>query len=244
MQKIKNIYILAFGLLSSGLVLAQEATPNKPYDQGQTKFTLSYSYGLPMGDFKNIFINKPSVLGANIDIMHFVKPSLAVGGGIGYQDFYEKKARQTFPQNDGSDISGVLSNSLQTIPILAKAQFYPFLNNAQMRLMPYVQGGAGVNLISYQQYVGIFSNYSELVIKPAFQGGIGVRYPFGKEMQNGIVASANYNYMPFNKIKINQVSQLNFQIGLHLRLRNDGGNTSDRFRQGPGSDRYRPNRRW
>lgn len=231
--------------LVAGFVNAQD---NVPLLKGETKINLLYSAGLPMGDFKNNFIERTSTLGARLEIMHFVSEKIAVGGGVGYQDFYEKKPRTVFRQGDGSDLSAVISNSLQVVPLQAQLQYYPTAGNGKSSfLFPFVQGGAGVNMITYKQFVGSLTNASEMVFRPAFHVGGGVRVPFGKERQNAFVAGAHYYAMSFNQLGVANANQLQLQAGIQLKLKADGGGGNERRWQ-QGSDRYRdrwqPNRGW
>ncbi|MDT9091546.1 hypothetical protein, partial [Escherichia coli] len=73
-------------------------------------------------------------------LLYGVSDKLSVGLQVAYQDFYEKFPRAIYKLDDGSDISAVLTNSVQVIPILATVR-YEFTPEARLR--PYVAAGLG-----------------------------------------------------------------------------------------------------
>src|SRR5262245_6558668 len=93
--------------------------------KGQAKFDLQYNYALPAGSFKSDIISNGSARGFAADILFNVSSKVAVGIGLGYQDFYQKYPRALYNTGDKEVTSAVLSNSVQVIPLLAKAEFYP-----------------------------------------------------------------------------------------------------------------------
>src|SRR5947209_6694490 len=123
-------------------------------DRGVT-LKVGYSVAIPTGSFRTDISNKTSFLGFNAELMFHPGNKFAVGVETGSQDFYQKFPRQLYKDADGSDVSAVLSNSLQTVPILVKAEYH-FLPTSAIR--PYVAVAAGGNIISYTQYAGSFSN--------------------------------------------------------------------------------------
>ena len=90
--------------------------------QGVTKIELSYSAGFPAGSFKQNLISDPSYRGMDLRIMHGINDKFSVGFGTGFQDFYQKYPRDVYKLNEGGEVSAVLTNSIQTIPILAEFQ--------------------------------------------------------------------------------------------------------------------------
>lgn len=240
MQLKKNIATL--GIIWSLPATILYAQNDAALSKGETKVNLMYSAGLPMGAFKQDFIGNAGILGGRLEIMHYLSEKIAVGGGVGFQDFYEKKPRALYPQRDGSDLSAVLSHSLQVVPLQAQLQYFPTAGaSRQPVVLPFLQAGGGVNLISYKQLVGSLTNASDVVFRPAFHAGGGVRIPFGKYQQNGVVAGAHYYQMRFNRLGLTSVNQLHLQVGIQLKLKADGGGGNERRWQ-PGSDRYRD--RW
>ncbi|KAK6031632.1 S-adenosyl-methyltransferase MraW [Ostertagia ostertagi] len=78
-----------------------------------------------------------------------------VGIETGSQAFYQKYPRQLYKTADGGDLSAVVSNSVQTAPILLKAQYNLMPNRM---IQPFVALATGGNIITYDQYAGEFSN--------------------------------------------------------------------------------------
>lgn len=222
--------LLLIALVASGLVFGQTATAQ--VQKGDSYMNLFYSYALPAGNFKTNFIDRPSARGTAIDLMWHVQPQLALGVGFGYQDFYQKKPRQVYASSDGSDISAVRSRSLQTIPVLFKGSYFltkmkqPASRNfsgAQQKndfqIIPYLNAAAGLNLVSYQQLLGIFTNEDDFRFGFAAQAGLGVKVPFGRFLQNGVVLESNYNFMPFNQFVMTNLNHLNIRLGFQFEMR-------------------------
>src|ERR1700712_767798 len=145
MKKIKYL-MTGFVLFCSAAVFAQ--------DEGLT-LKLNYSMGIPTGSLKNNIVNNTSWKGFGAELMYHASNSFSFGMEAGSQNFYQKYPRQLYKQSDGSDISAVVSNSIQTVPILLKAQ-YSFLPEKPVR--PYIALAAGGNVITYNQYAGEFGN--------------------------------------------------------------------------------------
>jgi hypothetical protein len=223
-KQLTIIALVAFGLCSSHTAMAQ---PQK----GDSYVNIFYSYAIPTGDFKNSFINRNSPLGAAVETMRYVNENLALGISFGFQDFYQKESRDLYVLSDGSDISAVRSRSVQTMPILLKANYFPLkMKPAPIRqfgspkpknefqALPYASLGLGPNLVWYQQLLGIFTNAEDFKFAFAAQAGLGVKVPFGSTLQNGLVLDGNYNLMPFNQFVMNNVNHFNFRLGLQFEI--------------------------
>lgn len=189
--------------------------------QERTTMGIQYQYALPMGAFKNELIKEGSARGAAIDILYAINPQWRVGGGVGYQDFYQKNSRNTYRMEDGSDISAVVSNSVQNTTLMAKAMFLP-LGMDSSRLQPYVSAGAGAGLVQYSQLLGEFSNGDDVWIRFAAQAGAGIKYAVGAKRQTALTLGAVYNYMPLNQPGISNLNNLAIQAGVRFVLRNNG----------------------
>lgn len=189
--------------------------------QERTTLGLQYQYALPMGSFKNNLIDQASPRGLAVDILYTVNPQWRVGGGLSYQDFYQKNPRNTYRMEDGSDISAVVTNSLQTTALMAKGMFLP-LGADSSRLQPYISAGAGVNMVQYGQLLGEFSNGDDAFIRFAAQGGVGIKYALGQNRRTALTLGAVYNYMPFNQYDIKNINNLALQAGVRFTLRNTG----------------------
>lgn len=218
------VTLVAFGLI---ITLSAKAQPR----QGDGYMNLFYSTAIPVGNFKSTFIDRTSFRGTALEMMWYSNAKLAMGVSFSYQDFYQKTPRAMYVRSDGSNMSAVLSRSLQTIPILFKTNYFlkqmkPATNTrigapkeqSSFQALPYVSLGAGLNMVAYQQLVGIFTNADDFRLGFAAQAGLGVKVPFGMFLQNGIVLEGNYNLMPFNQFVMDNLNHFNFRLGLQFEV--------------------------
>lgn len=195
----------------SALILAIPAAKA----QKGVQFSANYNIATPLSTDLKDYINRTSTRGAQASLLYGFDNGLRVGVQGGFNNFYQKFGRQVYQTNDGSHVSAVLSNTLQTIPILAKGE-YSFIHSGFIR--PYAGLGAGVNFINFEQYVGE-SPYSVNYTKPAFTGDIGVLIPFQRNSNTGIRISTSYNLSPFNEEGINRLDTWNVQAGFTVPLK-------------------------
>src|ERR1700750_156124 len=120
--------------------------------KGEVKMNLQYNYALPLGSFKNNVISDGSPRGVTGDILYNVNDKFSLGLGLGFQDFYQKYPRTLYKTGDQETTSAVLSNSVQIMPVLAKAEFYPL--GGKRGIQPYINAGAGLGIASFTQYLG------------------------------------------------------------------------------------------
>jgi hypothetical protein len=185
--------------------------------KGEVKMNIQYSYALPVGSFKSDAISKASPRGITGDILYNVNSKLSVGLGLGFQDFYQKYPRALYNTGDKEVTSAVLSNSVQIIPLLAKAEFYP-LGGKQSMVQPYITAGAGLGITSFRQYLGEFGGSNNGGIFMA-QGGAGITVSCKKLGNSGFRLGANYNMVPYNKDGFSNFNNINFQAGLFFPLK-------------------------
>lgn len=209
----------AFTFLSSGA-------------QDRNTLGLRYQYALPMGSFKSGLISKGSPRGFAVDLMHAVNPKWRVGASLGYQDFYQKNARNTYQMGDGSDISAVVTNSLQTTALMAQGMYFPKGADSS-RLQPYLSAGAGLNMVQYNQLLGEFGNGEDVWLRFAAQAGAGLQYRIGAGNRTALMLGVAYNYMPLNQMDVKSVNNLAIQAGVRIALRNTGrgGRSGDVWQQ-------------
>lgn len=183
--------------------------------QGETKMTISYTVASPMGSFKD-FVSKTTGRAGDIDILYGVSDKLSVGGAVGFRDFYEKLPRQVYKGSDGSDISAVLSNAVQTVPLMAKLK-YNFSPTAAIQ--PFVSAGVGASFVRFSQYAGEYVNVT--VDKVAFTASpaAGMFIPFGKQTAAGLNLAAAFHYMPFNDDYSDNLNHMSIQLGVSFPLR-------------------------
>ena len=196
----KNIF--AFIILVSGAVGFSDVQA-----QDRLMLKVGYNTAMPVGTFKD-YMGKNSFRGYRGEILYPVNEQLKVGLGVTYNDFYEKLPRKLYQTSEGT-LSAVVSNSIQTTPIMIKGD-YELTKNGLIR--PYVGLGAGFNLVTYARYFGEFSD-KKSGFKPAVGAEAGVNIPFNRETRmSGINLGGHYNYLPF---KYNEVTNLN-NWGVHV----------------------------
>ena len=203
-------FSLLFLLLALGLnVHAQQ--------QHALQLNLHYSYAMPLGSFKNDVISNGSPRGVTGDLLYGINNKIAVGLGLGFQDFYQKYPRDLYPTGDHETTSAVLSNSVQIMPVLAKAEIFP-LNGKRSAVQPYISAGAGLGITSFTQYLGEFGG-SDNSANLMLQGGAGFQIPFNATGTAGFSLGANYNMVNYKKNGFDNFNNLNLQAGLYFPLR-------------------------
>ena len=177
--------------------------------QDRLLFKVGYNTGMPIGSFKD-YMGKNSFRGYLGEISYPVNERLKIGLGVTFNDYYEKLPRKLYQTPEGT-LSAVVSNSIQTTPIMIKAE-YELTKNGWIR--PYAGVGAGFNLVSYARYFGEFSD-KKSGFKPAVGAEAGINIPFNKETRvSGINLGGHFNYLPF---KYNELSNLN-NWGIHAAV--------------------------
>lgn len=182
--------------------------------KGVTKLDIGYNVALPQGSFKDN-INNTSYRGFEASVVHGINNNLSIGLGTGFQDFYQKNARQVYKLSDGSDISAVLTNSIQTIPLLAQVK-YSFTPAAAVQ--PYAALGIGGNLIAYSQLFGEFGD-QQSKFGFAARPELGVYVPFKKNGESGFRLGASYNIMPFKELGFTNLNNIGVHAGVSIPLK-------------------------
>jgi len=206
-MKLKYICTLLAGTLLTATLFAQE-TP--------LKLNINYNYSFPLSNFKKDAVENSSPRGFTGNLMYNTSSKLAVGLGIGYQDYYEKTGRQTYKYGQSQDISAVVSNSIQQIPVMARVEFTPGGGNTMV--LPYVSIAAGANFVNYDQFLGQFVNHASAT---GFRGqaGLGVKIPFGKNSGWGADIGGTYDYAPLKKWGFKDVSSANVHGGIYFSIK-------------------------
>ena len=185
--------------------------------KGEFRATASYSAAMPLGGFKDNVVSKTSFRGVDVNLLYSVSDKISVGLTTGYQDFYEKYPRQIYKLSDGSDISAVISNSVQQIPLLATMR-YDFMNQGMIR--PYALAGIGGNMVLNRQFLGEYANDNTNRFALSARPEVGVFIPFGKEAETGINVGAYYNYVRYNKGDIANMNSVGIRLGIGFPMRN------------------------
>jgi outer membrane protein W len=147
--------------------------------------------------------------------MYNITDKISIGVGTGFQDFYQKYPRDVYKLSEGGEVSAVLTNSIQTIPILAQFQ-YRLLPGKMVQ--PYVGVGVGGNMVVFDQYLGEFEN-SKSDFKFAARPEAGLYIPFRKDGPAGIHIFGAYNYMPYKENGIDDLSNWGAGVGVKVPLR-------------------------
>jgi opacity protein-like surface antigen len=201
-------------IASSGFLLIFFFFINGTYAQQRLQLRIGYNANMPVGTFKD-FMGKTSFRGFDAELSYPVNTSLRLGLGVMYNDYYEKFPRQLYETKDGT-ISAVVTNSIQTNPILVTAN-YEFLKDAAVR--PYIGAGAGFNLITFGQYFGEFGD-GKTSFKPAFMGDAGVNIPMNRVVRlSGINIGVNFNYMPFKHDVLKNLNNVGVHAGIYFPLK-------------------------
>ncbi len=182
------------------------------------KMYLGYNISAPTGSFKNDFIEKTSFRGAIGEISYAFNPKFSLGLSSGFQDYYQKYPREVYSTGPNEEISAVITNSMQIIPVLAKGTFSP-AGSINAAVKPYVSLGAGVNLVNYEQYLGEFPSSNSSAVFAA-QAGAGFMVPLSRTNDNtAFKIGANYNYSPYNDNGISNLNTVNFNAGVRFNLK-------------------------
>jgi hypothetical protein len=180
--------------------------------QGTKQLEINYTAGIPTGNFRSL-TNQVSWRGLEGALLFSVTDKLWLGLETGFQDFYQKYPRQIISES-GSDISAVVTNSVQVMPIMVKAK-YALASKGIIE--PYVSLAAGGNMITYQKYYGEFVD-DRNSFGFAAQPELGVQVPFTKTKRSGFHLAAGYNFMPFKYNDADGLSHAVIKAGVSFTL--------------------------
>ena len=183
--------------------------------QQELKLAVNYNTATPLGASFRDYVNNTSFRGIQGSVLYDLMDHFRFGMQASYNDFYQKHERQVYKTTDGSDISTVLSNTLQSAPLVVKGE-YSILNRGYIK--PYIGLGAGLDFVNYDQWLGEFE-YNKHYIKPAFTGDAGLLIPFNRNSRYGIRLSTSYNLMPFKEEGIKNLDSWNVQAGISVPLK-------------------------
>lgn len=181
--------------------------------ESNLSLNLNYNYSFPTGEFSKDLVNDASPRGFTGNLMYRINPMISLGLGVAWQDYYQRYDREVYNYGKSQQISAVLTNSIQTIPIMARLEYRPL----KSAVSPYVSLAAGLNLINYDQYLGQFASSTSSTGFRA-QAGIGVKIPFTKSGGWGIDLGGNYDYAPYKKFDFKDMNSLNVHGGIYFTL--------------------------
>jgi outer membrane protein W len=213
----KKIFIYTLVLLAVVTGSQRAGAQDLPYyTPNPATFQIRYGMGLPMDGLKQQ-VSGNSFNGWDASLMFHLDHHFSLGLAVEYQDFYQKYPRDVYYYGDqNTNISAVVSNSIQNIPILLKGT-YSFLQPTAV-IQPYIGVGVGINAVTYRQYLGEFTNYNQSSGKLALNGEVGVKIPVSRNHRFGIDLAAEYNYLPYNQFGINNMDYIGIKGGIYLPL--------------------------
>lgn len=181
--------------------------------QRTLKLDVAYKTAMPVGNFRNL-TDKASLNGWEAAIMYGLTDLVSVGFQTGFQDFYQKYDRQVF-HGPGNDLSAVITNSVQLMPLLVKGA-YKF--TASGAVQPFVSLGVGGNLVQYTKYYGQFTDARSKFSFMA-QPEAGLHMPVGHSKRAGVYIAASYNYVPFKYYDADGLNHASLKAGVSIPLR-------------------------
>lgn len=116
------------------------------YAQENTFWTVSYSTALPLGEFKDKFIEDFSFRGFQLDGQKMLSDKLSVGGSVGYQVFRMETEKEYTEFINTEDyelrINGKQFRYVNAFPIMAGSRYY-------VKISPQIRAFAGAGLGAY-----------------------------------------------------------------------------------------------
>jgi len=206
MQTIRKI-TLAFTLVA--------ITATGALAQHTLQFNFNYNVNFPASNDFKALVDKPAFKGFTAGIAYPFGEQLRVGLSFGYNDYYQKYPRQVYSNGPGSDISAVLSNSVQQMPLLATVD-YTILKDGFIR--PYIGAGVGINFISFDQYLGEFDNPRDFT-RLAARGEAGILIPLSNYSPTALRIGGSYNYAPFKEYGFSNLNNWGIHAGISVPLR-------------------------
>lgn len=216
----KRITIIALFLGSVLPALAQEKpklyTIASPFERYTYYLATARFIGaVPMGSFKDNYVDKSSFQNASVSIEWVLRNSpLSVGGEIG-STYFEKRVPRALYQGGEGTISAVQTRTVSQYPVELFANYHFLPRNSQVQ--PYVQVSAGASIIDYTVYYGTLASQDQAV---RFKYGIGAgsKFFFKKDGTFGLDVRVKYDGTAYKYDYIDKgISSVNGSIGLFYR---------------------------
>jgi hypothetical protein len=175
----------------------------------QNTFAISYTISFPMGSTHD-FLSKTSFRGSTLDWRCGIKQNIQLGASVGWYNFYEDRAFNSYTSNDGSTVaSGKQYRYINTVPILILAD-YSFASGEDQKIKPFAGLGIGTTYTRQDTEMGQFTFRDDdwqFTLAPEVGVKIGFQPGF-----NGIL-SARYNNS-FSTTYMDTQSYLSLNIGM------------------------------
>ena len=216
----KRIIIIALFLGSILPALAQEkpklytiASPFERYTHYLA--TARFVGAVPMGSFKDNYIDKASFQNFSLSIEWVLRNSpLSVGGEIG-STYFEKRVPRALYEGSEGTISAVQTRTVSQYPVEVFSNYHFLPRNSQVQ--PYVQISGGASILDYTVYYGTLSSQDQ---KVRFKYGIGAgsKFLFKKDGTLGLDVRVKYDGTAYKYDYIDKgISSVNGSIGLFYR---------------------------
>lgn len=173
----------------------------------------NWNFGPTIG---NHFVSNFSGKGANAGYSWFIKDNLAIGGEVGWNNYYEYAARQTYITKDGA-ITTDMYKYLYTVPVTATITKY---FKAGKYFYPYTKLGLGVLYSEQNLYYNIYEAASTswgFVAVPEI--GANIKLDPANNWAFNVGAQYKYGTNSAKQYNINNTQTYNFNAGVVWRVR-------------------------
>ena len=173
----------------------------------ETLFSFNWNPATPLGDL-SAYADGTSLRGWSIDGRKFTTDEVSIGGYIGYNGFYEERARALY------DIDNVTINSqtwryVYALPVLVTAHYY--IGEGMVR--PYVGLGVGLYYIEQELQFSSF-RISEETWKFGLAPEVGAFIPFGLGSNVGALINVKFHQVFYEEQNIGNLNYINYNFGL------------------------------
>jgi opacity protein-like surface antigen len=210
------LLLIPMALLAQQPTVPRETLPASPY-QRYTTYMVTFRYGVaqPLGGLGD-YIDRLSTRNFTL-AGEWVRPSnLSFGLQLNTNYFNKRLPRQTYQFGDGADVSAVQTRSINVQSLMATGKYH--FSDVTASVRPYVQIGLGAALVDYGLYWGSLSaEENGSTVHFASQVAVGSRFLFGSEGHWGADVQAAYQYLPYSRAGINNISSLGASVGVFYR---------------------------
>lgn len=216
----KRIIIVALFLAGVLPAFAQEkpklytiASPFERYTHYLA--TARFMGAVPMGSFKDNYIDKSSFQNFSLSIEWVLRNSqLSVGGEIG-STYFEKRVPRGLYEGEQGTISAVQTRTISQYPVELFANYHFLPKTSQVQ--PYVQISGGASILDYTVYYGSLSSQDQKVRLKYGIGG-GSKFFFKKDGSFGVDVRVKYDGTAYKYDYIDKgISSVNGSIGVFYR---------------------------
>ncbi len=203
-------------IYTSMVLLALLLVNSRIHAQQQTGILgIDYRYSLPLGSSQEM-LGRHSANGIGASLLFPLNGQWYLGGETGFQDYYIKYPRDVYNIDKDNQISAVLTNSVQVLPLMLKGVYAPSLGHSAVK--PYLSLAAGAAMVSSSQFLGEFGNYGSDNIRFMARGGVGVAVPLGRKQSYGLNAGADYSYLPYHLYGQDNLDSWGLHAGFYFYL--------------------------